>query len=164
MAKEILFIVISFGLILTGGLGVVLPFLPGIPIAWLGMLLFAYATGFSVMTWKMLLVFLGLTVISMIIDALGPLLGAKKYNASRWGVIGGIIGIILGIIFLGPIGLILGPFLGTFLGEIWSGKMEMEAFHSAKGALIGFLIGNAIKLAIIMVMFGYLVHGLISFY
>ena len=142
----------------------ILPFLPGVPIAWLGMFLFAYATGFSVITSNALLVFLGLTVISIAIDALGPLLGAKKYNASRWGVVGGVIGLILGIMFLGPIGLILGPFFGTFLGEIWSGKMEMEAFHSAKGALIGFLVGNVIKLAIIMVMFGYLVQGVVSFY
>lgn len=162
--EEILLIAVSFSLVMAGGMGVILPFLPGVPIAWIGMLLFAYVTGFSVMTWNVLFVFLALTAVTIAIDAFGPLLGAKKYNASRWGVVGGMIGLILGVMLLGPIGLILGTFLGTFLGEIFSGKMEMEAFHSAKGVLMGFLIGNAIKLTIIMVMLGYLIRGVISFY
>lgn len=156
MAGEILLIILAFGLVFSGALGVILPFLPGVPVAWLGMLLFAYATDFTGITWRALFIFLALTIFTIIIDVAAPMIGAKKYQASRYGVIGSFLGILLGVLFLGPIGIIIGPFLGTFLGELWSGKFQEEAMRSAFGAVVGFLAGSAIKLSLILVMLGFL--------
>ena len=162
MAGKILLIISAFGLVLFGGAGVILPFLPGVPISWLGILIFGYVTGFSIITWKIIFIFLGLTVFSIILDALAPILGAKKYSASRYGIIGSFIGVVLGVAFWGPLGIVIGPLLGTFIGEILGGRGEEEAFKSAQGTLIGFLAGSAIKLVIIMAMFGYLLYGTLA--
>ena len=140
----------------------ILPFLPGVPIAWFGLLAFGYATDFAVITWKIIFIFLGLTAFTFLSDLLAPLLGAKKYNASRYGIIGSFVGVILGVAFLGPLGIVIGPLLGTFTGEIIGGKNEEEALESAKGNFIGFLVGNFIKIMIIMIMFGYLIFAALS--
>ena len=50
--EEIILIIIAFAIVISGAIGVVLPFLPGVPVSWLGLLLFAYATGFALVTWK----------------------------------------------------------------------------------------------------------------
>src|SRR3989344_5141207 len=119
MVADILLITLSFILVITGGLGVILPLLPGVPVAWLGLLLFAYVTYFAVITWKALLIFLVLVFVTLILDALAPMVGAKKYNASSYGLAGSVIGLFLGLAIFGPIGIILGPFLGAVAGEIF---------------------------------------------
>lgn len=128
--------------------------------AWLGMLIFAYATNFAAITWKALLIFLGFVLLTMAVDIIAPIIGAKKYNASRFGIIGSFIGVILGVAFLGPIGIVIGPLLGAFLGELFEGKESGQALQSAKGTAIGFLAGSAIKLALITVMLGFLIWSL----
>lgn len=136
MSIEILFIIISFGFVLAGAFGVILPFLPGVPIAWLGMLLFAYATGFTFITVKIILIFFGLMLLTLALDAFAPLIGAKKFQASKYGLIGSVIGLIVGIVFLGPIGFIAGPFIGAFLGELFHGADPNDALRSARGVAI----------------------------
>ena len=160
MLAEILLIILAFLFVLFGAIGVAVPLLPGVPMAWLGLLFFGYATGFSAITLKVILIFLGFTVLTMILDALMPILGAKKYNASQYGILGSFLGFLFGVMFLGPIGIIIGPFAGVFIGEILSGRTEGEAMRSAKGALIGFLAGSAIKLSLILVMLGFMIFAL----
>lgn len=156
----ILLIILSFVLVLVGFLGVFLPLLPSAPIAWLGLLLYAYVTEFSVITLTAILIFLGLTVLTIILDAVAPLLGAKKYRASKYGIGGAFLGFLLGVMFLGPIGIIIGPLAGAFFGEFLSGRKPKEAIQSAKGTVIGFLAGSLVKLVLILVMLGFLIAAL----
>jgi len=152
---------IAFAMVISGGLGVVLPFLPGVPVSWFGLLVFAYATGFSVVTWKALVLFLTFTLLTFLIDFLAPLIGAKQYQASRYGMIGAAAGFLLGFLILGPIGIFIGPFFGAMAGEvIYGGKSGEEAMFSSRGLLLGFLAGGAIKLSLIFVMLGYMIFAL----
>jgi len=157
---DTLLIILSFVMVTIGLLGIVLPILPSITIAWLGLLLFAYATEFSVITLKAVIIFLILTVLVMALDIAAPLLGAKKYRASKYGTLGAFGGTILGLLFLGPIGIIVGPLAGAFLGEFFSGRNSKEALQSAKGTLIGFLASSLIKLVLVLVMLGFLIAAL----
>lgn len=160
MLAEILLIILSFIIVVVGGLGVILPFLPGLPLAWLGLLLFAYATGFILVSWKTLLIFLSLVIFTLLLDGLAPLLGARSYQVSRYGLIGSALGAIFGLMTLGPIGIVVGPFAGAFLGEMLVGKNWDEAAASAKGTLVGILIGSAIKFAVVIIMLGYMISAL----
>ncbi|OGY63612.1 MAG: hypothetical protein A3I89_00305 [Candidatus Harrisonbacteria bacterium RIFCSPLOWO2_02_FULL_41_11] len=161
---DILLIIFSFVLAAVGAVGVIVPFLPGVLFAWLGMLIFAYITEFSVITVTVVLVFLGLMALTAVLDIAAPILGAKKYQASRYGIAGSFIGALLGVVFLGPPGIIIGPFAGAFIGEFVGGKKPEEAVQSAKGTVIGFLAGSAIKLALIAVMLGFMISALFTFY
>lgn len=158
--SETILIIISFGLVLIGLVGVVLPLVPGIIFSWFGFLLFAYATSFTVISLKLVLIFLGLTALSVIFDAVAPLLGAKKYRASKFGILGSFAGFLLGILFLGPLGALLGPLAGAFLGEYFSGREPREAMQSVRGAMLGFLAGTLVKLVIILIMLGFLIKNL----
>ena len=147
-------------MVVSGAIGTILPFLPGVPVSWLGLLIFAYATNFAVVTWKALWIFLGFTLLTFAIDFIAPLIGARQYQASRYGIYGAILGFLFGFILLGPIGIFIGPVFGAVAGEIIYGKSGNEAMLSSRGLLLGFLAGGAIKLSLIFVMLGYLIWSL----
>ena len=146
-------------LILIGLLGVVLPILPGIPLSWLGLFIYAAGTGFERLSLTTVVVFFVLMLFSLAIDFFAPLLGARKYKASKLGVFGAFVGITTGI-FFGIWGIILGPFVGALLGEYISGKGTKQAFGSALGTFIGMMLGSLLKIVIILVMAGFFVASL----
>ena len=60
-----------------------------------------------------------------------------------------------GIFILGPVGILLGPFAGAYLGELIAGGNQAHALKSAYGALIGLVVGSAFKLIVGISMFVY---------
>ena len=50
--------------------------------------------------------------------------------------------------FLPPFGILIGPFIGIYLGEIVGGKDPKDAVHSLWGAVIGFLVSIGLKLIV----------------
>jgi len=142
-------------LIMLGGLaGIVLPIIPSTPVIWAGVFLYAVCDGFESISWSLLLIFAILTIVSLALDYLGGVIGAKKYGATRWGLIGSVIGGIAGFFMGGIIGLIFGPFFGAVLFELVFGKDLRGAFKSGVGTLVGFLGGVIVKLVISVVIIG----------
>lgn len=161
MLIDLIIILISLGLVFIGLLGIFLPFLPGVPIAWAGLLLYAYHTDFLELSTALVLIFLGVTIFTMIVDLIAPIIGAKKYNASKSGIFGASLGLIFGIFILGPIGIFAGPFIGAMLGELIAGKTERESMRAAFGTFIGFLAGSVLKLVAVLSMAGFLIYALL---
>ena len=145
---------------LVGLLGVALPLLPGAPLAWLGLFIYAWYTGFEEISIILILVFLGLVFLSALLDVVAPLLGAKTNKASKYGVLGVFVGAFVGAITLGPIGLIVGPIFGAFSGELYAQKNSNQALKSALGAFAGIVVGTLLKAILILVMMGYLIFAL----
>lgn len=160
MLGETLLVLAVFALFAIGLLGTFLPILPGVPLAWLGLFIYAYAKQFEPITLTTVLIFLGLTALTLVTDIIAPMIGAKRYHATRYGVIGSSLGLLFGIITLGPIGIVAGPFLGALIGEIAAGRKSQEAIHSAIGTFLGFLAGSLIKLIVILVMLGFFIAAL----
>ena len=155
--QDILLTILSAVLIACGILGIFIPLLPGVPVVWLGLLLYALATGFKEITLLTLIVFLGLTAITILIDFVAPIIGAKTYKASIYGLIGAFSGLILGLFALGPLGIILGPLFGGFIGEILTGKESNVAAKTALGAFVGFATSALIKLIVALIMLGFFI-------
>jgi len=147
-------------LMLVGLAGVVLPVLPGIPLAWAGLFIYAIGTGFERISIPTTVVFAVLTLLALALDFLAPMIGARKYQASRPGVFGAFIGFAVGVFTLGVWGVILGPFLGALAGELLATREPGRAFRSALGALVGFLAGTLVKIVIILTMLGFFVVSL----
>lgn len=142
-------------LIMLGGLaGIVLPIIPSTPVIWAGVFLYAVCDRFETIGWSLLLIFAILTIVSLILDYLGGVIGAKKYGATRWGLIGSVIGGIAGFFMGGIVGLVFGPFFGAVLFELIFGKDLRGAFKSGVGTLVGFLGGVIVKLVISVVIIG----------
>jgi uncharacterized protein YqgC (DUF456 family) len=67
-----------------------------------------------------------------ILDYLIPILGVKKLGGTKGGQIGASLGVIIGLFFLGPLGLIAGPFIGSLTGEFISKKNLKDLKHHKK--------------------------------
>ena len=78
------------------------------------------------------------------LDLLIPIIGLKKLGGTKKGLIGATIGLLLGF-FIGPIGLISGPFIGALSGELLNNNGIKKSIKASLGTLIGFLAGVAMK-------------------
>jgi uncharacterized protein len=153
----VLYAIIATILILVGLAGIVLPFLPAVPIAWVGLFIFAIGTHFEKISILTTVIFFVVMLLTIVMDNLAPLLGARKFKASRWGLVGAALGSLLGIFLFGPIGIILGPFLGATLGELIGGRPVAGALKIAWGTVLGILVSSLVKVIVILIMLGFLI-------
>ena len=117
MDPTALYYLIAAALVLIGLIGTVLPALPGLPLVFLGMLVAAWVGDFQQVGIPMLVLLGILTLVSLAVDFWATALGAKRVGASRKAIIGAMLGTFVGL-FFGPVGLLLGPFLGALAGEL----------------------------------------------
>jgi len=108
---------VGFFLNIIGLIGIVIPALPGIVLNYIALILFYIARGRAEFDLSILIVFGILTVSVTLLDYFLPLLGAKRYGASRMGIWGAVIGMIIGMVFFPPFGIIFGLLIGAFLGN-----------------------------------------------
>jgi uncharacterized protein YqgC (DUF456 family) len=153
-------IIISSILMLAGLIGVVVPVLPGIQLAWLGLLIYAWGTGFEEISLAITIVFTVLTLLSLLLDYFIQVIGAKKFNASKYGLIGVFIGSTLGIFIFGFWGIILGPVIGAIAGELIAAGNIKQALKSAAGTMVGCIAGNLFKVVLILIMVGFFIASL----
>ncbi len=149
---EIILFAISIIIMLTGMAGIIVPVIPSIPLIWLGSFIYAIFTHFEKITWVVLLIFALLTIFSIVLENIGNVYGAKKFGATKWGIIGSIIGTGIGFYTGGPIGLILGPVVGTIIFEFIGGKDYKGALKSGLGNFVGFLGGSILKFVVGLAM------------
>ena len=122
-----------------GLLGSVLPGLPGVPLIFAAVLVYAYVTGFEVVG-ALVLVLLGLfAFLAFVADLLFTAYGARRFGASNWGTIGGaigaLVGALLGALFFGVgalFGLLVGSVAGVFAGEYF--RRRERTSSTAEGA------------------------------
>lgn len=149
MLNIILILVVSL-LIILGLIGVIIPALPGVPIVFLGLLIYAFFTNFATVTWGTVLFLFTLTLISVTANYFSGLLVAKKLGATKYGIWGGMAGLLLGLIFspFGLVSIIIAPLLGTVAGELIGGKKIIESSKIGLGTLVGYLAAIALDLVI----------------
>lgn len=143
---------ISFILASIGVLSTIVG-LPGIWLVYIGMFIWSWDNAFNEITFGWLAFFFVVAFLSSFIDNIGMLLGAKKYGASNWGIVGAIAGIILGVIIGNIPGLIIGAFIGAVVAEtVFSKKKGDEAIRAGIGTLVGFVLGNLLKLLVALLL------------
>ncbi len=158
---DIVIIIFASILMLVGFLGCFLPVLPGPPLSYVGLLLLQITEGVSFST-NFLLLWAAITIGVQLLDYLVPIYGTKKYGGSKAGVTGSMVGLLLGMFLFPPIGIIIGPMAGALLGELMTGRTRAEAWRSAVGSFLGFLVGTLLKLIASGTMFYYFVKVLVE--
>jgi uncharacterized protein YqgC (DUF456 family) len=117
-------------------------------VAWAG-----HFTTLSILTWSLL------CVAVLLVEGLEFLLGmfmARRFGATRWGMIGALLGGIAGTVagtagwpVVGTLlGALVGSFLGAVAGEILRGGSAREGVRAGCGAFLGRALAGAIKLAL----------------
>lgn len=142
---DILLIVIGTLFILAGLVGSLLPVLPGPPLSYVGLLLLQFTSAAPFGAW-FFVIWLLIVIAVMLVDNLVPVYGTKKYGGTPYGIWGSIVGLVAGAFFFPPVGMIVGPLLGAYLGELAGGKSSDQAYTAAMGSFLGFLAGTLIKL------------------
>lgn len=140
--------ILIFLAVILGGVGIigaVAPVIPGPIVSWLAYLILYFRPQNDI-SGKALIITLIFALLITILDYYIPIFGAKKFGSTRQGILGGIIGLIVGLFFFPPVGIILGPFIGTIVGDLAAGSNIKMAMRSGAGALAGFIAGTLIKL------------------
>lgn len=150
---DIVWFVLGGMLVLVGIVGCFLPILPGPPIAFVGLWI-QQLKSVAPYTAQFLWMWAGITLLVTVLDYWVPVYATKKWGGSKAGIIGCALGLLAGLWF-GPLGIILGPMLGAFAGEVLANKNSTHALRSAMGSFFGFLAGTILKLIACSVMFWY---------
>jgi uncharacterized protein YqgC (DUF456 family) len=156
------YILLGLGIIfmIIGIIGCLVPVLPGPPLSFLGLILLHFSR-FGQFTTPLLIILAVITVAVTIMDYFVPVWGTRKFGGSKYGTRGATVGLIIGF-FLGPAGIVLGPLIGAFVGEMIFKDDINYALKAGFGSLLGFLTGIGLKLAASFAMTFYFVKELIS--
>lgn len=140
-------VVMALGLI-----GTVIPILPGTTIILGAAVIHRVVLGADrSLGWSALIALLVLTLVTYAIDAAASYLGAKRFGATKWGLIGCAAGALAGL-FFGLLGLFVGPVIGAIAGELIGGKKLVRAGRAGWGTFLGSLGGLIAKLFIGLIM------------
>ncbi len=138
----------------AGLIGVFIPVLPGIAFVFIGVLFYAFMTGFSTINVVAVVVFGAVTFLAWLIEYAGGILGTRLGGGEKyalWGTIGGgLIGLFIG----GPLMMVPGLFIGALAGALLEGKTLQGASKAAFFSLLGVVGAKVVQvvLAIGMIM------------
>ena len=144
--EQIIGLVLALLVMGIGCLGSVLPGIPSTPlvlIAAIGHKLYFREGGAG---WIVLTLLVLMTALSLVMDYLASIYGAKRFGATRNGMVGAIVGAIVGLFFNLP-GILLGPFIGAALFEMAGGREFKPAMKAGLGATLGLFAGAIGKIA-----------------
>jgi len=159
---EILLIIIGLLIAVVGIIGCIIPAIPGPPLNFLSLVILelaiedAFSSDFFIL-WAII------TVVVTALDYLLPIMGAKVYKASGFGIWGSIIGMIIGIFFFPPFGMILGLFVGAVFGELIAGKEEWQALKVGTVTFAASMLMILIKLAVSGIMTFYFIKRSVEY-
>lgn len=104
-----------------------------------------------------------IVVVIVVLDYYLPIWTAKKFGATRQGIIGSIIGMLLGIFFT-PIGMIGGLIAGAIIGDMIAGRSRGEAVKSGLATFFGTLVTIGVKIIVSGIMCFYLFYEIAEHY
>ena len=138
-------------LVVVGLAGTVVPVLPGVLFVFGGLFVAAWAQGFARVGPVGLGLIGALAVLALVADLVASLLGAKRVGASPRALFGAALGGLVGI-FMGIPGMLLGPFVGAVLGELWARGGLAQAGKVGVGTWLGLAFAAIAKVVIAFLM------------
>lgn len=140
-------------LMLTGVFGSLIPALPSTPFVFLGALgHWFYYQDQSISSTVLAILFV-MMIVSLGLDFIASVVGAKKLGATWKGILGVVLGGLTGL-FFGLPGIMIGPFVGAMLFEMLGGTHWRAAGKAGIGAMIGILAGALGRFAFAIAMTG----------
>ena len=159
-------IAVALILMLIGLVGAIVPGIAGPPFSFLGLLTVSFVNGVNHST-EFLVVMGLIAAVVFALDYVVPAWGTKQLGGTQAGVRGSTIGLILGLLVtlvfpIGFIALLLGPFIGAYVGEKSAGTDDHKAWKAAFGSFVGFLVGTGLKVIYACVCIYFIVKDLIG--
>lgn len=139
---------ITLACLFIGLLGTFIPLLPGLGLIFIGILLFAIATNFTIITVPTVIICGLVALVASLASFFAGAVGARVSGGSRRAVGGSLLGSLAGILLLGPLGLPVGTFVGVLLGALSDGRSLTKATLTARHAVMGLLSAALIQFVI----------------
>ena len=142
---ETLLIILALLFGIVGLLGSILPALPGAPLSYIGLLLLLPCEGADISSVALWVTGIFLAIVS-ILDYIAPAWLTNLSGGGKQATRGSMAGLIAGLFFFPPWGLIIGPFVGAFIGELMEGSSKGQALKVALMSFVGFLLTTGLKI------------------
>ena len=157
----ILYATLAVVMVIIGLIGVVMPALPGTMLILAGLIVGAWANGFTrVGVWTLVVTRCDRrSRATLWISSPSPL-AQSDLGASPRAMTGAALGTLAGL-FFGLPGVIVGPFVGAVIGELTTHRDFAKAGKAGVAAWIGFAIGTAVKVALAFLMIGIFLVALV---
>jgi uncharacterized protein YqgC (DUF456 family) len=143
-------------LFLLNLIGVIVPVIPDALLVWVAFLLYQFFIATVPLSWTFWVPMTVLTLFLIGADMLSNMYFVKKYGGDKWSMAAAVVGILLGMFvlgaFLGPLSIVVGPFLAVFLVEMVRNNGTEKAFRIALGTVLGFLSSTVAKIVIQLIM------------
>ena len=142
---EVFLAIMAILLAVVGAAGCIVPVLPGVVLSYAGLLCAFFREGSTLSTTLLWIWAVAVAVVS-VIDYFLPAYMTKIFGGSRPATVGATIGAIGGF-FFGPLGIIVGPFVGAMAGELLNNRNDLNrAIKVGLGSFLSFIVGTGIKL------------------
>ncbi len=143
-------------------IGVVVPFIPDTILLWAGFLVyhfFGMGTGLPVSFWVAMVI---LTVLILSSDFVVNAYFVKKYGGSKFAMVGAVVGLILGTILLGPLGILIGPFIFGFIVSFLEKRESNHAFRIGAATTFAVFSSAVVKIILQIAMIIWFLTAVIS--
>jgi uncharacterized protein YqgC (DUF456 family) len=153
--EQIIGLAIALIIMCVGCLGSMLPGIPSTPLVLIAAIahkLYFRETGIG---WIVMTLLALITAFVLVMDYLASIYGAKRFGATKKGMLGSIVGGIVGLFFNLP-GILLGPFIGAAIFELVGGREFKPALKAGLGATLGLfagVIGKLVCCGAMMILF-----------
>ncbi|OPL14932.1 MAG: hypothetical protein AVO39_08465 [delta proteobacterium MLS_D] len=127
--------------------GSLLPIIPGPPLGFAALLVLSFAKDWEPFSAEFLIIAGATALLIEVLDNVLPAEGARRYGASKFGIIGAVVGIVAGFLIMPPLGIIIGALLGAVAGELAANKSGHDALRAGWGVFMGFMVGTLIRVA-----------------
>lgn len=152
---ETLALILAIILFIAGLLGTILPVLPGAVLIYSGFILYGLITKFATLDVYFFFLQAVALIIIFLVDFVASAFSTRHFGGSKPAAWGAVIGTILGLLIFGPLGIIIGPFLGATAAELLRGADANQSIRVGFGSLVGALGGTVLKLGAEILMIIY---------
>ena len=137
-------LVVGLGM-LVGLIGVLIPFLPGLPLIVVSAFVWVVADGSDPGQWIVFAIVTSITVAAMVVGSTIPARRASGAGTPGWVLALGVVGLVIGAFAIPVVGALIGWPIGIFLGE-WLRTRELgAAWVTTRATLAALGLGIAIQ-------------------
>lgn len=148
-------LIIAIIFFIAGLLGTILPILPGPALIYCGMILYGLLNNFQSLNLYFFIIQAIALIVIFAADYVASAVGTILAGGSNQAAVGAILGTVIAMLILGPMGIIIGPFLGAVIVELFRGLGLKRAINVGLFTLVGTLGGTLFKLSAEFIMIVY---------
>jgi len=153
MSQTIPFVIASI-LLVPGIVMAAIPVLPALSYMFVIAFIYALYGGFHVLQGGELGILAVVLVVSIILDQMSGVLGAKYGGAHAKSLVWGMVGAFVGTLFFPLLGGFIGLFIAVLGSELYYKRSNQHALKAAGSALVGKVVGVLINIGLALLFTG----------